>query len=83
MRVNVELLDARSGQVLWSEQYDREGVDVFDTQSDIALRVSEALKASVTLEEQARIGKRPTSSVAAYELYMRAIGRRARRARSG
>ena len=54
VRVNVELLDARSGQVLWSEQYDREGVDVFDTQSDIALRVGEALKASVTLEEQAR-----------------------------
>ena len=72
VRVNVELLDARSGQVLWSEQYDREGVDVFDTQSDIALRVSEALKASVTLEEQARIGKRPTSSVAAYELFVRA-----------
>ena len=72
MRVNVELLDAQSGQVLWSEQYDREGVDVFAAQSDIALRVGEALKASVTLDEQARVGKRPTSSVAAYELYIRA-----------
>jgi TolB-like protein len=72
VRVNVELLNATSGQVLWSEQYDRTGVDVFDAQSDIALRVSEALKASVTLEEQARIGKRPTTSVAAYELYRRA-----------
>jgi serine/threonine protein kinase/tetratricopeptide (TPR) repeat protein len=72
VRVNVELIDAHSGQVIWSEQYDREGVDVFAAQSDIALRVAGALKASVTLDEQARLGKRPTSSVAAYELFVRA-----------
>jgi serine/threonine protein kinase/tetratricopeptide (TPR) repeat protein len=72
VRVNVELIDAMSGQLIWSEQYDREGVDVFAAQSDIALRVGDALNASVTLEEQARIGRRPTASVAAYELYIRA-----------
>ena len=72
VRVNVELIDAQSGQVIWSEQYDREGVDVFAAQSDIALKVGQVLNASVTLEEQARIGKRPTSSVAAYELFVRA-----------
>ena len=72
VRVNVELIDAQSGQVIWSEQYDREGVDVFGAQSDIAVQVGKALNASVTLEEQARIGKRPTSSVAAYELFVRA-----------
>jgi TolB-like protein/Tfp pilus assembly protein PilF len=75
VRVNVELIDTKSGQVLWSEQYDREGVDVFAAQSDIALRVASALNASVTLEERARVGKRPTSSVAAYELYIRSRGR--------
>ena len=72
VRVNVELLDAQTGQLVWSEQYDREGVDVFAAQSDIALHVGDALNASVTLDERARVGKRPTSSVAAYELYMRA-----------
>jgi eukaryotic-like serine/threonine-protein kinase len=76
VRVNVELIDATSGQLIWSEQYDREGVDVFAAQSDIALRVGDALNASVTLEEQARVGKRPTSSVAAYELYIRALNAR-------
>ena len=74
VRVNVELLDARSGQLIWSEQYDREGVDVFAAQSEIALRVAEALKASVTLDEQARLGRRPTTSVAAYQLFVRARG---------
>jgi serine/threonine-protein kinase len=72
VRVNVELIDAASGQLVWSEQYDRDGVDVFAAQSDIALRVGEALNASITLDERARVGKRPTSSVAAYELYIRA-----------
>ena len=72
VRVNVELIDARSGQVTWSEQYDREGVDVFAAQSDIALKVADVLNASVTLEERARVGKRPTSSLAAYELFVRA-----------
>ena len=38
VRVNVELIDAQSGQVIWSDQYDREGVDVFAAQSDIALQ---------------------------------------------
>jgi tetratricopeptide (TPR) repeat protein len=71
VRVNVELIEAQSGQVMWSEQYDREGVDVFAAQSDIALGVARALNASVTLDEQARVGKRPTSSVAAYELFIR------------
>ena len=71
VRVNVELLDAQTGQLIWSEQYDREGVDVFAAQSDIALRVGDALNASVTLDERARVGRRPTSSVAAYELFMR------------
>ena len=71
VRVNVELMDARSAQVIWSEQYDREGVDVFSAQSDIALRIADALQATVTLEEQARVGKRPTASVAAYQLFIR------------
>ncbi len=77
VRVGVELVDARSGELIWAEQYDRDATDVFAVQSDIALRVSEALKASVTLEEQARLGKRPTSSVAAYQLFVR--GRAMRR----
>jgi eukaryotic-like serine/threonine-protein kinase len=76
VRVNVELMDARSGQVLWSEQYDREGVDVFSAQSDIALSIAEALQATVTLEEQSRVGKRPTASVAAYQLFIRERGMR-------
>jgi hypothetical protein len=78
----VALVDAmaqRGRTLTWTVTHfnsDREGVDVFAAQSDIALRVGDALNASVTLEEQARVGKRPTSSVAAYELYIRALDAR-------
>ena len=76
VRVNVELMDARSGQVLWSEQDDQKSVDVFSAQRDIALSIAEALQATVTLEEQSRVGKRPTASVAAYQLFIREHGMR-------
>jgi serine/threonine protein kinase/tetratricopeptide (TPR) repeat protein len=72
VRVTVELADTRSARLLWSERYDRDLTDVFAVQSDIAQRVAETLNASVTLEEQADLGKRPTSSVAAYQLFIRA-----------
>jgi TolB-like protein len=76
VRVRVELTDARSGQVIWSDQYDRDRADVFAVQSEIARRVADALQASVTLDEQARLGAHPTSSVAAYQLFVRARGMR-------
>ena len=76
VRVRVELMDARSGQVIWSDQYDRDRGDVFAVQSEIARRVADALQASVTLDEAARLGTRPTSSVAAYQLFVRARGMR-------
>jgi eukaryotic-like serine/threonine-protein kinase len=77
VRVTVELIEAATGEVVWADRYDRQGLDVFAAQSDIALRVASALNASVSLEEQARIGRRPTSSVAAYELFVRARNVRA------
>jgi eukaryotic-like serine/threonine-protein kinase len=77
VRVNVQLMKAATGEVIWADQYDRQGLDVFAAQSDIALRVASALNASVSLEEQARIGRRPTSSIAAYELFVRARNVRA------
>jgi TolB-like protein len=77
VRVNVELVDAKSGEQLWSQQYDRDTTDVFAVQSEIALKVADVLKASVTLEEQTRLGKRPTGNLAAYELLVRARTRTA------
>ena len=47
VRVGVQLLAAPGGETLWSEQYDRTVNNIFDVQSDIAVRVARALQASL------------------------------------
>ena len=44
VRVNVELVAAQSGQVIWSEQYDRELTDVVAIQDDIARAIVTSLQ---------------------------------------
>ena len=71
VRVGVQLLAAPGGETLWSEQYDRTINNIFDVQSDIAVRVARALQASLAPEERARIQRPPTNDTAAYELYLK------------
>jgi eukaryotic-like serine/threonine-protein kinase len=72
VRITVEVIDARNQQTLWSEQYDRELADVFAVQSDVALRIAQSLRATLSVDERARVQKRPTENLEAYELYLRA-----------
>jgi len=74
VRVSVQLLAAPSGEVRWSEQYDRTVSNIFDVQSEIALRVARALQLSLAPQERARIERLPTSNTAAYELYLKQRG---------
>jgi TolB-like protein len=73
VRVGVQLVDPRSGQTRWSEQYDRGLEDIFAVQTDVALRVAGALMAELTPDERARLERKPTRSIAAYQLYRRAV----------
>jgi TolB-like protein/Tfp pilus assembly protein PilF len=70
VRVGVQLLAAPSGESLWSEQYDRTMSNIFDVQSDIAVRVTRALQASLAPAERQRIERAPTANSEAYELYL-------------
>ena len=70
VRVGVQLLAAPSGETMWSEQYDRPAANIFDVQSDIAVRVARQLQASLAPDERARIQRVPTDNPAAYELYL-------------
>jgi serine/threonine protein kinase/tetratricopeptide (TPR) repeat protein len=70
VRVGVQLLAAPSGETLWGEQYDRTLANIFDVQSDIAVRVARALQASLAPDERARIERAPTNNTAAYELFL-------------
>jgi len=71
VRIHVEVVDPRNDRAVWSEQYDRELKDVFAVQSDVALRIADALEATLSANERERVEKRPTQSVEAYQLYLR------------
>jgi TolB-like protein/tetratricopeptide (TPR) repeat protein len=72
VRIAVELTSVRTGQSLWSEQYDRELSDLFAVQDDVAHKVTTALQARLTPAEAKRVAHAPTSNMAAYQLYLKA-----------
>jgi serine/threonine-protein kinase len=73
IRINVQLIDARSDEHLWAETYSREWTvaNVFGVQSDIAQQVAHALEATLLPEEMERIQTVPTDHPEAYEAYLR------------
>jgi tetratricopeptide (TPR) repeat protein len=73
VRVQAQLINAKTDAHLWAAQYDRGIDDVFAVQADIALKVAGAVQARLVPEEKARIGHVPTQNLEAYELYMRAV----------
>ena len=72
VRVIAQLIDARNDVHLWAQTYDRDLADVFAIQSDIAKGIADQLQAKLSPAEKSAIEQRPTTDVAAFELYSRA-----------
>jgi serine/threonine-protein kinase len=72
LRVAVELTDAASRQSIWSEQYDRAVEDVLALQSELAVRIAEAMRTRLSPDERRRMAKRPTQNAEAWDLYLQA-----------
>ncbi len=72
VRITAHLTDAESGAQLWAEQYDRALDDVFSIQAAIAQEIVDQLEVRLSPGEQATLHTRPTSDMAAYDLYLRA-----------
>jgi len=72
VRVNVQLIEARTDAHLWAQTYDRDLADVFAIQSEIAKAIADQLQAKLSPNEKAAIEKAPTSDLAAFDLYTRA-----------
>src|SRR6478609_8626745 len=72
IRVNSQLIDARTDAHLWGQIYDRDLADVFAIQSEIAKAIADQLQARISPNEKAAIEKPPTTDLAAFDLYTRA-----------
>ncbi|MGD8362146.1 MAG: tetratricopeptide repeat protein [Gemmatimonadota bacterium] len=73
IRINAQLIDARTDEHLWGETYDRpySVANVFAIQSDLAREITSALHAALLPEEEERIGALPTRDTVAYGLLQR------------
>jgi serine/threonine-protein kinase len=72
IHLNTQLIDTRSDQHVWAEEYDRDLNDMFAIQSEIAQKVAEQLHVQISPAEKVAINRRTTSDSAAYDLYARA-----------
>ena len=72
VRVTVQLMNASEGTQLWSERYDRELIDIFAIQDEIARGIVEQLRVRLGLEQAGTpLVARPTDDLEAYQLYLR------------
>ncbi len=72
VRVNAQLIDARTDAHIWADTFDREITDLFALQSELAERIAAELRANLSPQEKASIQVHPTADLAAYDLYLRA-----------
>ena len=71
LRISAQLIDTHTDFPLWSERYDREMQDIFELQDEIARKIAEALRVTLSPQEQAELAAKPTENLQAYDLYLR------------
>jgi TolB-like protein/class 3 adenylate cyclase len=72
IRITGQLIEAASGAHLWAERFDGALEDVFELQDQVAASVVGAIAPSVTQAEIERAQRKPTSSLDAYDYFLRA-----------
>jgi len=70
MRVTVQLVDARSGYHLWSEDFDQPIADAIKMQEDISRSVANTLQVRLTSDSERQFLARRSSDPEAYQLYL-------------
>lgn len=75
VRITAQLIEAENGTHLWADRFDGLVMDVFDLQDQIAANVAGTIEPKLILAEIERTGRKPTESLNAYDLYLRAISR--------
>jgi len=73
VRITGQLVDTRTDEHLWAETYDRDLVDIFAIQMDVAENIASALKTILSPEDKQRIKQQLTESTEAYDYYLKAI----------
>jgi adenylate cyclase len=73
LRITAQLIDVATDDHRWAQTFDRQLDDVFAIQAEVAESVARALKIELLGPERHAIQHRPTSSLSAYEAYLRGL----------
>jgi serine/threonine-protein kinase len=71
-RLTPQLVDTKSGEILWTEKIDVESKDIITVQDTISRQIVDGLRVKTSTKEQERLVKSPTESPEAYECYLKA-----------
>ena len=74
LRVTAQLVEARSGHGVWAERFDRTLEDVFAVQEEIARSITQALRITLSPQEERAITRKPTENAEAYDYFLRGRG---------
>ena len=77
-RVNAQLLDVKSGEIIWSDRVDASADDIIAVQDEITKRIVDGLRLELSPDEQAGLAQPATVNAEAYEEYLRGRDRFAR-----
>jgi tetratricopeptide (TPR) repeat protein len=72
VRVNVQLIDARTDTHLWAKSYDRDLKDVLAVESEVSQEIADALQANLSPSESDALASAGTRDPEAYDLFLRA-----------
>ncbi|HEX3406953.1 MAG TPA: TIR domain-containing protein [Caulobacteraceae bacterium] len=72
VRIAARLVDAADGAQIWAERFDDTLADVFALQDRVALSVAGVIGPKIAAADERRGAERPTESLGAYDLYLRA-----------
>src|SRR6201984_3337123 len=71
VRITAQLVEASTRHSVWAERYDRQMDDVFAIQEEIARSIAQALRITLTPQEQRGFARQPTENPVAYDFYLR------------
>ena len=71
LRITAQLVETRTNHTLWGQRYDREMADVFEVQDEIARALAQALRITLSPQEEKTIARKPTENLQAYDYYLR------------
>jgi serine/threonine protein kinase/Tfp pilus assembly protein PilF len=71
LRINAQLVDTRTDFPVWSKRYDTEMKDVFEVQDEIARSIAEAMRVTLSPQEEQALAVKPTENMQAYDVYLR------------